>query len=91
MEASQYMQQGATTTTTTTTTEVNFSREIGLDPSKIVKQTVNPNTQEIINSIEEEKKLRLSQVGKVINEPIVIIIDFKIKANTLFFSNLLLI
>ena len=71
MEASQYMQQGATatTTTTTTTTEVNFSREIGLDPSKIVQQTVNPNTQEIINSIEEEKKLRLSQVGKVINEP----------------------
>ena len=69
MEASQYMQQGATATTTTTTTEVNFSREIGLDPSKIVKQTVNPNTQEIINSIEEEKKLRLSQVGKVINEP----------------------
>ena len=69
MEASQYMQQGATATTTTTTTEVNFSREIGLDPSKIVKQTVNPNTQEIINSIEEEKKLRLSQVGKVMNEP----------------------
>ena len=69
MEASQYMQQGATATTTTTTTEVNFSREIGLDPSKIVQQTVNPNTQEIINSIEEEKKLRLSQVGKVINEP----------------------
>ena len=71
MEASQYMQQGATatTTTTTTTTEVNFSREIGLDPSKIVQQTVNPNTQEIINSIEEEKKLRLSQVGKVVNEP----------------------
>ena len=70
MEAqSQIMQQGAatTTTTTTTTTEVNFSREIGLDPSKIVKQTVNPNTQEIINSIEEEKKLRLSQVGKVVN------------------------
>ena len=70
MEAqSQIMQQGAatTTTTTTTTTEVNFSKEIGLDPSKIVNQTVNPNTQEIINSIEEEKKLRLSQVGKVVN------------------------
>ena len=70
MEAqSQIIQQGAATTntTTTTTTEVNFSREIGLDPSKIVNQTVNPNTQEIINSIEEEKKLRLSQVGKVVN------------------------
>jgi len=70
MEAqSQIMQQGAATTNTTTTTtnEVNFSREIGLDPSKIVNQTVNPNTQEIINSIEEEKKLRLSQVGKVVN------------------------
>lgn len=62
MEAqSQIMQQGAATTntTTTTTTEVNFSREIGLDPSKIVNQTVNPNTQEIINSIEEEKKIKI--------------------------------
>ena len=68
---SQLMQQVATTTatTTTTTTEVNFSREIGLDPSEIVNQTINPNTQEIINSIEEEKKLRLSQVGKITNEP----------------------
>ena len=68
---SQFLQQGAatTTTTTTTTTEVNFSREIGLDPSKIVKQTVNENTQEIINSIEEEKKLRLSQVGKITTQP----------------------
>ena len=66
---SQFVQLGETaTTTTTTTTEVNFSREIGLDPAKIVKQTINPDTQEIIKSIEDEKKLRLSQVGKVSTE-----------------------
>ena len=69
---SQYMQQGtttATTTTTTTTTNTTFNlNEFGIDPSKIVKQTVNPNTAEIINSIEAEQKLRLSQVGKITTE-----------------------
>ena len=59
----QYSQQyGATTTTAT-----NFIQEIGIDPSKIVKQTVNENTDAIIKSIEEEKKLRLSQTGKIIS------------------------
>ena len=59
----QYSQQyGATTTTAT-----NFIQEIGIDPSKIVKQTVNDNTDAIIKSIEEEKKLRLSQTGKIIS------------------------
>ena len=69
---SQYMQQGtttATTTTTTTTTNNTFNlNEFGIDPSKIVKQTVNPNTAEIISSIEAEQKLRLSQVGKITTE-----------------------
>ena len=70
---SQYMQQGTTTatttTTTTTTTNTTFNlNEFGIDPSKIVKQTVNPNTAEIINSIEAEQKLRLSQVGKITTE-----------------------
>ena len=71
---SQYMQQGtttATTTTTTTTTTTNTTfnlNEFGIDPSKIVKQTANPNTAEIISSIEAEQKLRLSQVGKITTE-----------------------
>ena len=69
---SQYMQQGtttATTTTTTTTTNTTFNlNEFGIDPSKIVKQTVNPNTAEIISSIEAEQNLRLSQVGKITTE-----------------------
>ena len=59
----QYSQQyGATATTAT-----NFIQEIGIDPSKIVNQTVNENTDAIIKSIEEEKKLRLSQTGKIIS------------------------
>ena len=59
----QYSQQyGATATT-----ETNFIQEIGIDPSKIVNQTVNDNTDAIIKSIEEEKKLRLSQTGKIIS------------------------
>ena len=59
----QYSQQyGATDTTAT-----NFIQEIGIDPSKIVNHTVNDNTDAIIKSIEEEKKLRLSQTGKIIS------------------------
>ena len=59
----QYSQQyGATDTTAT-----NFIQEIGIDPSKIVNQTENENTDAIIKSIEEEKKLRLSQTGKIIS------------------------
>ena len=57
------------TTTATSNLEVNFNREIGLDPSKILKQTENGNTQEIIKSIRQEQQLRLSQVGKIITEP----------------------
>ena len=59
----QYSQQyGATDTTAT-----NFIQEIGIDPSKIVNQTVNDNTDAIIKSIKKEKKLRLSQTGKIIS------------------------
>ena len=66
----QSMQQGITTTTTKTTNlEINFSREIGLDPSQIIKQTENANTQEIIKSIKQEQQLRLSQVGKITTQP----------------------
>jgi len=68
-QSQDYLQQGTTTTTTTTTTtntEVNFSQEFGLDPSKIVSQTPNANTQEIIKSIQDEQKIRLSQVGNII-------------------------
>ena len=59
----QYSQQYGTTTTTA----ANFIQEIGIDPSKIVNQTENENTDAIIKSIEEEKKLRLSQTGKIIS------------------------
>ena len=59
----QYSQQYSATDTTAT----NFIQEIGIDPSKIVNQTVNENTDAIIKSIEEEKKLRLSQTGKIIS------------------------
>ena len=70
---SQYMQKGTATTTTTTTTTTTKNttfnaNEFGIDPSKIVKQTVNPNTSDIISSIEAEQKLRLSQVGKITTE-----------------------
>lgn len=59
----------ATTTTTTTNTEANFSRKIGLDPSKILRQTEKANTQEIIKSIRDGQQLGLSQVGKITTEP----------------------
>jgi hypothetical protein len=58
----------ATTTTTTTTNAQANLNEFGIDTSKIMKQTVNPNTADIIKSIEEEKKLRLSQTGKITTE-----------------------
>ena len=70
LTGTQSMQQGITTTTTKTTNlEINFSREIGLDPSQIIKQTENANTQEIIKSIKQEQQLRLSQVGKITTQP----------------------
>ena len=71
-QSQQYMQQAATTnttTTTTTTTNAQFNiNEFGIDPSKVVNSTVNPNTADIIKSIEAEQKLRLSQVGKLTTE-----------------------
>ena len=71
----QSVQQGITTTTTKTTNlEINFSGEIGLDPSQIIKQTENANTQEIIKSIKQEQQLRLSQVGKIIFNHLILLL-----------------
>ena len=39
-----------------------FNREIGLDPSIIVKQTKNADTEQIINSIEDEKRKSLASI-----------------------------
>ena len=52
-----------TKTVTKTITEADFNREIGLDPSKIVKQTLNENADQIIKSIEEERRKSLSQIN----------------------------
>ena len=63
-------------------------KEIGLDPTKIVSQTWNPNTNEIIKSIEAEKNLRLSQIGTVIttyNKPLTS--DFEIPSDNDFDLN----
>ena len=48
---------------TKTITEADFNREIGLDPSLIVKQTLNENADQIIKSIEEERRKSLSQIN----------------------------
>ena len=63
-------------------------KEIGLDPTKIVSQTWNSNTNEIIKSIEAEKNLRLSQIGTVIttyNKPLTS--DFEIPSDNDFDLN----
>ena len=52
-----------TETKTTTITEADFNREIGIDPSLIVRQTLNENTQQLIKSIEDEQKNYLSQLN----------------------------
>ena len=52
-----------TKTVTKTITEADFNREIGLDPSLIVKQTLNENADQIIKSIEEERRKSLSQIN----------------------------
>ena len=52
-----------TETKTTTITEADFNREIGIDPSLIVRQTLNENTQQIIKSIEDQQKNYLSQLN----------------------------
>ena len=52
-----------TKTVTKTITEADFNREIGLDPSLIVKQTLNENADQIIKSIEEERRKSLSKIN----------------------------
>ena len=52
----------------------DFIREIGLDPSKVVRQTINEDTAQIIQSIENEKRKSLSQInfklGNIYNDSI---------------------
>lgn len=44
-------------------TETDFIREIGLDPSKVVRQTINEDTAQIIKSIEDEERNSLSKIN----------------------------
>ena len=74
--------QYITTDSNDTTNDTTCIKEIGLDPTKIVSQTLNSNTNEIIKSIEAEKNLRLSQIGTVIttyNKPLTS--DFEIPSD----------
>ena len=71
-----------------TINDTTCNKEIGLDPTKIVSQTWNSNTNEIIKSIEAEKNLRLSQIGTVIttyNKPLTS--DFEIPSDNDFDLN----
>ena len=80
--------QYITTDSNDTTNDTTCIKEIGLDPTKIVSQTWNPNTNEIIKSIEAEKNLRLSQIGTVIttyNKPLTS--DFEIPSDNDFNLN----
>ena len=80
--------QYITTDSNDTTNDTTCIKEIGLDPTKIVSQTWNSNTNEIIKSIEAEKNLRLSQIGTVIttyNKPLTS--DFEIPSDNDFDLN----
>ena len=80
--------QYITTDSNDTTNDTTCIKEIGLDPTKIISQTWNPNTNEIIKSIEAEKNLRLSQIGTVIttyNKPLTS--DFQIPSENDFDLN----
>ena len=80
--------QYITTDSNDTTNDTTCIKEIGLDPTKIVSQTWNSNTNEIIKSIEAEKNLRLSQIGTVIttyNKPLTS--DFEIPSENDFDLN----
>ena len=80
--------QYITTDSNDTTNDTTCIKEIGLDPTKIVSQTWNPNTNEIIKSIEAEKNWRLSQIGTVIttyNKPLTS--DFEIPSENDFDLN----
>ena len=80
--------QYITTDSNDTTNDTTCIKEIGLDPTKIVSQTWNSNTNEIIKSIEAEKNSRLSQIGTVIttyNKPLTS--DFEIPSDNDFDLN----
>ena len=41
-----------------------FSTEIGLDPSKVARQSINANTAEIIKSIQDQQNINLQNLNK---------------------------
>ena len=41
-----------------------FSTEIGLDPSKVARQSINANTAEIIKSIQDQQNINLKNLNK---------------------------
>ena len=59
-----------TKTTTKTLTNIDFIREIGLDPSQIVKQSINEDTELIIKSIKDEQRKSLSNLKYELNDVI---------------------
>ena len=59
-----------TKTTTKTLTNIDFIREIGLDPSQIVKQSINEDTELIIKSIKDEQRKSLSNIKYELNDAI---------------------
>ena len=58
----EFVQETKTVVTTKTITEAESIREIGLDPSLVVNQTQNADTDVIIKAIEEEKRKSLSLI-----------------------------
>ena len=55
-------------TSTKTITNIDFIREIGLEPSQIVKQSLNEDTDEIIKSIKDEQRKSLLNIKYELND-----------------------
>jgi len=55
-------------TSTKTITNIDFIREIGLEPSQIVKQSLNEDTEEIIKSIKDEQRKSLLNIKYELND-----------------------
>ena len=53
---------------TKTITNIDFIREIGLEPSQIVKQSLNEDTDEIIKSIKDEQRKSLLNIKYELND-----------------------
>jgi len=53
---------------TKTITNIDFIREIGLEPSQIVKQSLNEDTEEIIKSIKDEQRKSLLNIKYELND-----------------------